>query len=64
MMRVVDVIYSLPYVFLVILLLAVTQDLTTGRPFMKLLILFAAIGGVQWLTMARIVRGQTLSLRR
>ena len=64
MMRIVDVIYSLPYVFLVILLLAVTQDATTGRPFLKLLLLFAAIGGIEWLTMARIVRGQTLSLRR
>ncbi len=64
MMRIVDIIYSLPYVFLVILLLAVTQDVTTGRPFLKLMILFAAIGGVQWLTMARIVRGQTLSLRK
>jgi oligopeptide transport system permease protein len=64
MMRIVDVIYSLPYVFLVILLLAVTQDFTTGRAFLKLIILFAAIGGVQWLTMARIVRGQTLSLRK
>lgn len=64
MMRIVDVVYSLPYVFLVILLLAVTQDMTTGRPFLKLLILFAAIGGVQWLNMARIVRGQTLSLRQ
>ncbi len=64
MMRIVDIIYSLPYVFLVILLLAVTQDLTTGRPLTKLLIVFAAIGGVQWLTMSRIVRGQTLSLRR
>lgn len=64
MMRIVDVIYSLPYVFLVILLLAVTQELTTGRAFLKLIILFAAIGGVQWLTMARIVRGQTLSLRK
>ncbi len=64
MMRIVDVIYSLPYVFLVILLLAVTQEITTGRPFLKLLIMFAAIGGVEWLTMSRIVRGQTLSLRR
>ncbi|MGD2134194.1 MAG: ABC transporter permease subunit [Maricaulaceae bacterium] len=64
MMRIVDVIYSLPYVFLVILLLAVTQDFTQGQPFLKLLILFGAIGGVQWLTMARIVRGQTLSIRR
>lgn len=64
MMRIVDVIYSLPYVFIVILLLAVTQDVTTGRPFLKLLLIFAAIGGVEWLTMSRIVRGQTLSLRR
>ncbi len=64
MMRTVDVIYSLPYVFLVILLLAVTQELTTGRPFLKLLIMFAAIGGVEWLTMSRIVRAQTLSLRQ
>ncbi len=64
MMRTVDVIYSLPYVFLVILLLAVTQDVTTGKPFLKLLLIFAAIGGVEWLTMSRIVRGQTLTLRR
>ncbi len=64
MMRIVDIIYSLPYVFLVILLLAVTQDFTTGQPFLKLLLLFAAIGGVEWLTMSRIVRGQTLSLRQ
>lgn len=64
MMRIVDVIYSLPYVFIVILLLAVTQEATTGRPFLKLLLIFAAIGGIQWLTMSRIVRGQTVSLRR
>ncbi len=64
MMRIVDVIYSLPYVFIVILLLAVTQEFTTGRPFLKILIIFAAIGGVEWLTLSRIVRGQTLSIRR
>ncbi|MCG8443062.1 MAG: ABC transporter permease subunit, partial [Caulobacterales bacterium] len=64
MMRIVDVIYSLPYVFLVILLLAVTQEMTQGRAYLKLLIMFAAIGGVEWLTMSRIVRGQTLSLRQ
>lgn len=64
MMRVVDVIYSLPYVFLVILLMAVTQEATTGRPFLKLLLIFAAIGAVEWLTMSRIVRGLTLSLRQ
>lgn len=64
MMRIVDVIYSLPYVFLVILLLAMTREYTTGRPFLNILIIFAAIGCVEWLTMSRIVRGQTLSIRR
>jgi oligopeptide transport system permease protein len=55
MMRVVDVLYSLPYIFLVILLLVFFQR--------SLVMLFAALGLVQWLTMARIVRGQVLSLK-
>ncbi|MEO5989272.1 MAG: ABC transporter permease [Candidatus Eisenbacteria bacterium] len=55
MMRVVDVLYSLPYIFLVILLLVFFSK--------SLLMLFVALGLVQWLTMARIVRGQVLSLR-
>jgi oligopeptide transport system permease protein len=55
MMRVVDVLYSLPYIFLVILLLVFFSR--------SILMLFVALGLVQWLTMARIVRGQVLSLK-
>jgi oligopeptide transport system permease protein len=56
MMRVVDILYSLPYIFLVILLLGFFER--------SLVLLFVALGLVQWLTMARIVRGQVLSLRQ
>jgi len=56
MMRIVDVLYSLPYIFFVIILMV-----TFGSNF---ILLFVAIGAVQWLTMARIVRGQTLSLKQ
>ncbi|HYM82078.1 MAG TPA: ABC transporter permease [Candidatus Limnocylindria bacterium] len=55
MMRFVDVLYSLPYIFLVILLLVFFSK--------SLIMLFVALGLVQWLTMARIVRGQVLSLK-
>ncbi len=56
MMRVVDVLYALPYMFFVIILTVVF-----GR---SLLLIFLAIGAVGWLTMARIVRGQSLALRQ
>jgi len=56
MMRVVDVLYALPYMFFVIILTVVF-----GR---SLLLIFVAIGAVGWLTMARIVRGQSLALRQ
>ena len=56
MMRAVDVLYSLPYIFLVILLLVFFSR--------SILMLFVALGLVQWLTMARIVRGQVLSLKQ
>ena len=56
MMRVVDVLYAMPYIFLVIILLVVF-----GR---SLIMLFVALGFVQWLTPARVVRGQILSLKR
>jgi len=55
MMRVVDIIYALPFMFFVILLMVVF-----GR---HILLIFVAIGAVTWLDMARIVRGQTLSLK-
>jgi len=60
MMRFVDVLYSLPYVILVIVLLSMFRSQT---PRGQLILLFIAIGSVSWLTMARIVRGQILSLK-
>ena len=56
MMRIVDVLYSLPFIFFVILLMV-----TFGRNF---ILMFVAIGAVEWLTLARIVRGQTMSLKQ
>jgi oligopeptide transport system permease protein len=56
MMRIVDVLYSLPFIFFVILLMV-----AFGRNF---ILMFLAIGAVEWLTMARIVRGQTMSLKQ
>jgi oligopeptide transport system permease protein len=60
MMRIVDVLYSLPYVIIVIVLLAL---LPAKTPTGQLAELFVALGAVSWLTMARIVRGQILSLK-
>ncbi|MCX7306346.1 MAG: ABC transporter permease subunit, partial [Hyphomicrobiales bacterium] len=56
MMRVVDVLYSLPFIFFVIMLVVFF-----GRNFV---LMFIAVGAVEWLDMARIVRGQTLSIKR
>ena len=55
MMRIVDVLYSLPFIFFVILLMV-----TFGS---NIVLIFVAIGAVEWLTMARIVRGQTMSIK-
>jgi oligopeptide transport system permease protein len=55
MMRIVDVLYALPFMFLVILLMVFF-----GR---HIVLIFVAIGAINWLDMARIVRGQTLSLK-
>ena len=75
MMRIVDILYGLPYILLVVLL-AVAVDASVERmvmagrdisPFQSSVInlatLLVAIGGVSWLTMARVVRGQVLSLK-
>lgn len=56
MMRIVDILYALPFLFLAILL-----TVLFGR---HLLLIFVAIGLINWLDMARIVRGQTLALRQ
>jgi oligopeptide transport system permease protein len=60
MMRVVDVLYGLPYVLLVILLLVYFAEKTIS---LRVVVLFLAIGGISWLTMARVVRGHVLVLR-
>jgi oligopeptide transport system permease protein len=56
MMRIVDILYSLPFIFFVIMLTVVF-----GR---DMVLIYVAIGAISWLDMARIVRGQTISLRR
>jgi oligopeptide transport system permease protein len=58
-MAFVDILYAIPYMFLVILVLIVVGEEYRGNP----VPIFVALGMVQWLTMARIVRGQVLSLR-
>ena len=60
MMRLVDVIYAFPLIIFVILLTMMFGDLTATQ---QLILLFAAIGAVEWPTTARIVRGQVLGLK-
>jgi oligopeptide transport system permease protein len=60
MMRIVDVLYSIPYMMVVIVLLALFGS---GTPLRQLVLLFLALGAVSWLTMARIVRGQVITLK-
>jgi oligopeptide transport system permease protein len=55
-MRIVDILYSIPFIFFVIMLTVVF-----GR---QITLIYIAIGAVSWLDMARIVRGQTISIRR
>jgi peptide/nickel transport system permease protein/oligopeptide transport system permease protein len=73
LMRIVDVLYSMPSIILAIVLMSTLEPIlknwlaAAGLPgvskISRLLVLFAALGSVSWLTMARIVRGQVLSLR-
>ena len=78
MMRVVDIMYALPFTIFVILLMVFMKEPSEHldawlrntahveglQGFGNMLLLFAAIGAVEWLTMARIVRGQVLTLKR
>ena len=73
MMRIVDILYSLPSIIFVIVLIttleSVTKEWLTKRfssemaGFAPMILLFAGLGAVSWLTMARIVRGQVLTLK-
>ena len=73
MMRFVDILYSLPTIIFIIVLITTLGELlkqsyfVTSSPFMgsalRVMLLFVGLGSISWLTMARIVRGQVLSLR-
>jgi ABC-type dipeptide/oligopeptide/nickel transport system permease subunit len=73
MMRIVDILYSLPNLVFVIVLIAFLEEhmrrwftaagMDLMVPYIRILLLFVGLGALQWLTMARIVRGQVLSLR-
>ena len=72
LMRVVDVLYGLPYILLVVLMSVAADGVlartgidpdVSSRQIVNVLTLLVAIGGVGWLTIARVVRGQVLSLR-
>jgi oligopeptide transport system permease protein len=69
MMRIVDVLYALPYMMIVIVLLAffgsgkLFGNVGGSSALGQLILLFIALGAVSWLTMARIVRGQIISLK-
>ncbi|MCH8151689.1 MAG: ABC transporter permease [Planctomycetes bacterium] len=73
LMRIVDVVYGLPYILLVVLLAVAVdglierwgQDLSPGlRQAVNVVTLLVAIGGVSWLTLARVIRGQVLTLKQ
>lgn len=68
MMRIVDVLYSIPFIFVVIFVITVLSD-ESVRPWLatmhvnQIMILYVLIGAIYWLTMARVVRGQVISLK-
>ena len=68
MMRVIDVIYSIPFIFIVIFLISVLNEDTNKEWLAKfgisqITIFYIIIGAIYWLTMARVVRGQVISLK-
>ncbi len=62
MMRFVDLLYTIPYMFLAILVMALVGGAQTTN-WQRMVVLFGVLGSVSWLTTARIVRGQVLSLK-
>ncbi len=73
MMRLVDILYALPFTIFIIMLVvlldqpvkALAQKMNAGNlaPYLKLCLLFAAIGAFEWLNMARVIRARTLELK-
>ena len=69
MMRVVDILYTVPFIFIVIYLITilsepVIRDLLESYGFSRITIFFLLVGAIYWLTMARVVRGQVISLKQ
>lgn len=70
MMRLVDVLYSVPFIFIVIFLITVLSEPEVVKPWLqkhdidRIMIFYVVVGGIYWLTMARVVRGQVLSLKQ
>ncbi|HYO26619.1 MAG TPA: ABC transporter permease [Lacipirellulaceae bacterium] len=68
MMRVVDILYSIPFIFVVIFLITVLQEDSVARRLRfygisKITVFYLVVGAIYWLTMARVVRGQVISLK-
>lgn len=68
MMRIVDVLYSIPFVFLVIFIISIlseesVKERLAGYGIDRITIFYFVVGAIYWLTMARVVRGQVVSLR-
>jgi len=68
MMRIVDVLYSVPFIFIVIFLITVVNEYRTeledNYGIDREVVFFIVIGAIYWLTMARVVRGQVLALKK
>jgi oligopeptide transport system permease protein len=69
MMRIVDILYSIPFIFVVIFLISILDDENLKRDYLQplginqIVIFYIVIGAIYWLTMARVVRGQVISLK-
>ena len=66
MMRLVDILYSIPFIFIVIYLISILQEYSASLRAIGITretVLYILIGAIYWLTMARVVRGQILSLK-
>lgn len=69
MMRLVDVLYSIPFIFIVIVLVAILNDDRVAPQMQawgigRITVFYFVVGAIYWLTMARVVRGQVISLKR
>jgi oligopeptide transport system permease protein len=70
MMRLVDMLYSIPFIFVVIFLITILSEPTQIKPWLdrhgidRIVIFFVVVGAIYWLTMSRVVRGQVISLKQ